>query len=244
MGTRDGMARRPGPHLGAGTLAALLSALALLVSGSPGTAEAACQAPTLAAAVDTATPGSHVRVTGDDWRTCVDVAPTGEAPRPHGVIVVILAQGEDEIEVGRVGADPSGQVDATVRVPDGIPAGEYRLFGRTPDESAGSAPQAVTVAATGRQTSRVGGDDRIATSVLVAQRNFRDGAPTAYLARADVPFDAMVGATAEDGPILLVEPCALPDIVHAEIRRLGASEVVALGGDHAVCDEVLEQASS
>lgn len=54
----------------------------------------------------------------------------------------------------------------------------------------------------------------------------------------------MVGATADDGPILLVDSCALPGLVHTEIRRLGASDVVALGGEHAVCDEVLELAGS
>ena len=71
---------------------------------------------------------------------------------------------------------------------------------------------------------------------------FPDGAHVVHIARADAFADALAGGTLTRGPILLVPRCGVvPEVVKAEVRRLGALEVVALGGPGAVCDSVLSQ---
>lgn len=89
---------------------------------------------------------------------------------------------------------------------------------------------------------RLSGDDRFATAVAISRDEFAD-AERVYLARADDPADAVAGGSLVDGPVLVVPSCgALPDVVAAEIRRLDPSEVVALGGTAAVCDDLLAAA--
>lgn len=94
-------------------------------------------------------------------------------------------------------------------------------------------------------TSRLQGTDRLATAVAIAGRSFPAGADTAYLARADQLADALAGGVLADGPILLTPSCGtLPDVVAAEIARLDPDRVVALGGEGAVCDALLDAAAS
>lgn len=79
--------------------------------------------------------------------------------------------------------------------------------------------------------------------MAISQRAFPDGSDTAYVARADDPVDAVVGGALTDGPILLVPQCGeLPDSVKEELRRLTATEVIALGGDAAICEVILQAA--
>lgn len=89
---------------------------------------------------------------------------------------------------------------------------------------------------------RVAGADRAATAAAVADR--WDAADVVVVASGrDFP-DALAGAAladAVDGPLLLVEPRALPAATAAEIERLGATEVIVLGGAAVVADEVLAQ---
>ena len=96
-----------------------------------------------------------------------------------------------------------------------------------------------------RGTGRLAGDSRVDTAVAISRRQFPDGASTAYLARADVVVDAVAGGVLTDGPILLVPACgALPDVVAEEIGRLDPEDVIALGGEAAICAEVLEAAAT
>jgi uncharacterized protein (DUF302 family) len=81
--------------------------------------------------------------------------------------------------------------------------------------------------------------------VAISQRAFPGGAETAYLARADVFADAVAAGSLRDGPILLVPSCGdLPEAVRNELARLDADQVFALGGDAAICDDVLMQAAT
>lgn len=97
----------------------------------------------------------------------------------------------------------------------------------------------------GRSTGRLAGSDRYATAVAISANVFPGGAPIVFLARADAFADALAGGTLSRGPILLVPQCgAVPEVVKAEVRRLGATEVVALGGPGAVCDSVLLQVAN
>lgn len=96
-----------------------------------------------------------------------------------------------------------------------------------------------------RATGRLAGSDRYSTAVAISQNVFGNGAPIVFIARADSFADALAGGTLSRGPILLVPQCgAVPATVLAEVRRLGATEVVALGGPGAVCDSVLQQVAN
>lgn len=99
-------------------------------------------------------------------------------------------------------------------------------------------------AADGRPTDRLGGQNRIGTSIQISQFRFPDGSVDVYLARSDLFADAVVGGILTRGPILLVPPCeGVPPNVEAEIDRLDPRRVVALGGEVAICDATLAQAA-
>lgn len=88
---------------------------------------------------------------------------------------------------------------------------------------------------------RLAGETRIGTAIAVAQRAFPDGAAAVYLARQDEPADALVAGSLTDGPVLLVPACGpVPHDVVDEIMRLAPDEVVALGGERAVCGELVD----
>jgi len=94
------------------------------------------------------------------------------------------------------------------------------------------------------RTSRLAGETRYETAVEISQHAFPDSAAIVYVARADAYADALAGGTLTRGPILLVPKCGtVPQVVRDEIRRLAPSEIIALGGDAAVCDDVLAQVS-
>lgn len=105
---------------------------------------------------------------------------------------------------------------------------------------AGASPASAAAA-----SGRIAGDSRISTAVAISAFQFPTGARVAYLARADVPADALAAGVLTDGPILLVPRCgALPPAVGNELDRLKPTEVVALGGIGAVCDELLAAAAT
>lgn len=98
--------------------------------------------------------------------------------------------------------------------------------------------------ATAREMGRLGGADRFATAVRITRAAYPQGAPVVYLARADHYPDALVAGNLSDGPVLLVPSCGdVPGVVLDEIRRLDPQRVVALGGELAVCDDVLRMAA-
>lgn len=91
---------------------------------------------------------------------------------------------------------------------------------------------------------RVAGASRIDTAVAVAQRAFPGSSQAVYLARSDVFADALAAGVLTDGPVLLVPSCGpVPEPVAAEVARLDAQRVVALGGESAVCTQMLEDAA-
>jgi putative cell wall-binding protein len=87
---------------------------------------------------------------------------------------------------------------------------------------------------------RRSGADRYETALQVA--NAFASAPVVYLSRGDAFADALAaGASAgfRRGPILLVPHDCIPFDVDLAIQRLGATEVIVLGGTAALSDEVL-----
>ena len=143
-----------------------------------------------------------------------------------------------------------GSFDQTLRVGQ-----EYRITPSRPGEiayycrfhgnSQGSG-MAGTLNVTGdalRTKDRIAGDSRIETAVALSQYRFPEGADEVYLSRSDVNPDALVAGSLTAGPILLVPSCGtLPQVVKDEIDRLNPVKVVALGGQAAVCEDILDQA--
>lgn len=96
-----------------------------------------------------------------------------------------------------------------------------------------------------RPTGRIAGATRIDTAAAISATAFGGSSAAVYLARADVVTDAIAGGALTDGPILLVPSCGeVPDPVRAEIDRLDPARVVALGGEGAVCEQLLTAAAA
>ncbi len=88
---------------------------------------------------------------------------------------------------------------------------------------------------------RLAGPERIATAVAVSRAGWKSAA-TVVLARADEPADALSGsplAADNDAPLLLSSRDRLSATTAAEITRLGAREVLVLGGRAALADDVV-----
>lgn len=101
---------------------------------------------------------------------------------------------------------------------------------------------AVKGAVPGVTVERVGGADRFATAALVSRRA-ASSAPQVLLANGLNFPDALAGsATALYGgrPVLLSRRECVPATTLAEIRRLGATKVTALGGTVMVSDAALK----
>ncbi|MGI9016662.1 MAG: cell wall-binding repeat-containing protein [Euzebya sp.] len=84
---------------------------------------------------------------------------------------------------------------------------------------------------------RVAGDNRIATAVALSRTAFSQGTDTVVVASARGYADALSGASLAgslDAPLLLSEPGGAPPLLREEVARLGASEVVLLGGTSAL----------
>ncbi|WP_370326605.1 cell wall-binding repeat-containing protein [Euzebya sp.] len=99
---------------------------------------------------------------------------------------------------------------------------------------AGGLPEGIT---------RLGGDERIETSVLISQQAYPNGADAVVLARQDVFADAVTGtplAIELDAPILLTTTDALSPAADTEIDRLldTGDPVYLLGGTAAISEEV------
>ena len=92
------------------------------------------------------------------------------------------------------------------------------------------------------------GPNRYATAVAASKTAFPDGgAPVAVLASGENWPDALGAsalAGAAGGPVLLTSARSLPGVVAAELRRLGVSEVIIVGGEAAVTSDVAAMASA
>ena len=95
-------------------------------------------------------------------------------------------------------------------------------------------------------TRRLAGGDRFGTAVRISQEQFEDGSDVVYVARGNGEArdlaDAVAAGSLTDGPVLLVPSEGdVSGLVLDEVRRLGADEVVGLGGNRAISDDVLTQ---
>jgi putative cell wall-binding protein len=91
--------------------------------------------------------------------------------------------------------------------------------------------------------SRLSGDDRYATAVSVSRSTYGSaGADTVFVATGTKFPDGLAGgptAAITPGPLLLVQPNALPSEVATELRRLDPGKVIVLGSSGVVSDAVV-----
>ena len=94
---------------------------------------------------------------------------------------------------------------------------------------------------------RISGANRFATAVNISMTGWPNGAKTVVLATGNDYPDALAGgplAFKYDAPILLTSPNTLSDETKNEIVRLGAKNVIILGGTGAVSEAVVNKLKS
>ncbi|MDU2545971.1 MAG: cell wall-binding repeat-containing protein, partial [Finegoldia magna] len=104
----------------------------------------------------------------------------------------------------------------------------------TPDQPGTTTPS--KPAQTTKATTRVAGADRIQTAVEVSKKYY-ESADTVIVANYEKFADSLsVSALSKalKAPILLVQKDQLDSVVAQEINRLGAKNVIVIGGDHSV----------
>ncbi|HOC06398.1 MAG TPA: S8 family serine peptidase [Bacillota bacterium] len=90
---------------------------------------------------------------------------------------------------------------------------------------------------------RLSGSNRFETATAVSDAGW-ETADTVILARADDFADSLAGVGLSkkyDAPILLTNPGVLSPVTAAEIERLGAQNIIILGGTGAVSQEIEDQ---
>lgn len=145
------------------------------------------------------------------------------------------AQSDSPMLLTRPDDLPSFTRDELVRLqPDVIV-----VLGDTGIVSASVEQELVAYARTGA-VERLAGSDASGTSAAISAWAHPDGAMIAYLATSGTYVDALAGVAVADrdvGPILLVG-ADLDTVVADELERLGANEIVGLGGPAAVVPTV------
>lgn len=173
---------------------------------------------------------------------------------PSGSGRVYLAKGGDSPDAVVGGTLTDGPVLLADRSGTGIPpATSVAIASLAPTlvvalgGPAAVSSAALTTAAAGRTTSRLAGADRWATAVEVAKHAFPSGSERVYLARGDRTnyVDAVAAGVLTDGPVLLARGSCdwLPAATGSHLAALDPAAVVALGGEDALCQTVLRQAS-
>ncbi|WP_109473366.1 cell wall-binding repeat-containing protein [Ornithinimicrobium cavernae] len=90
---------------------------------------------------------------------------------------------------------------------------------------------------------RVAGVDRYDTAARIAHQ-FAPGVDTVFVATGAGFPDALAAAARAgslEGPVLLVKPSAVPAVTRIELDRLAPANVVIVGGDAAVSDDVEQE---
>ncbi|MDU4208319.1 MAG: leucine-rich repeat protein [Finegoldia magna] len=108
--------------------------------------------------------------------------------------------------------------------------------GKTPNQPGTVTPTPSTPAEQQKTTTRVAGADRIQTSVEVSKKYYKS-AETVIVANYEQFADSLSTSAlskALKAPILLVKKDQLDSVVAQEIKRLGAKNVIVIGGEKSV----------
>ncbi|MFP3464750.1 cell wall-binding repeat-containing protein [Leifsonia sp. SIMBA_070] len=107
--------------------------------------------------------------------------------------------------------------------------------------------RAYALPASAQKVGRLAGADRFGTSAAVSAATFPANAPVAYIASGLQFPDALAGSPAAaraGGPMLLVQPGAIPPAVQTELQRLHPGSIVVLGGADSIAESVVTQLKS
>ena len=108
--------------------------------------------------------------------------------------------------------------------------------GTTPDQPGTVTPTPSTPAEQQKTTTRVAGADRIQTSVEVSKKYYKS-ADTVIVANYEQFADSLSASALSKqlkAPILLVQKDQLDSVVAQEIKRLGAKNVIVIGGEKSI----------
>ena len=112
-----------------------------------------------------------------------------------------------------------------------------------PSTSRPTSPVANNTATNKPETGRIDGRDRIETAINISKQAYNQ-AKTVIVVRHDLFPDSMTAsvlAKLKDAPILLNPTDKLDSRVGDEIKRLGAEEVIIVGGQNSVSEKVREE---
>jgi hypothetical protein len=154
------------------------------------------------------------------------------------------------VMVGRSDATPTPEITAGLRRLHQLASGHYGrpLTVQTHSDVRATAcpgPELTNLVRSGAITggglkvTRIAGNNRYETAAAVSRYTFPKGAPVAIVVSGTTFPDALAAAPfGVRGPILLTDPNRLPPETADEIRRLGAKEVIIVGGPAVVSAEV------
>lgn len=172
---------------------------------------------------------------------------------PDGAPVAFIATGATFADALSISAPAAGLGPVLLVERDRLPsetAAELRRLGPIGILVIGG-PAAVSEATmidvarySGRETSRIAGPDRYATSAAISREAFDAGASVAFVTTGDAFQDALSAtpsAAAFGGPLLLTTSEVLPSTVDRELQRLEPDRIVVVGSTADVGDAVVER---
>nr|WP_314496179.1 cell wall-binding repeat-containing protein [uncultured Peptostreptococcus sp.] len=142
----------------------------------------------------------------------------------------------EELAKGSDPKDPKS-TPATIPAPSPSPSRPSN-----PSTSRPTSPVANDTATNRPETGRIDGRDRIETAINISKQTYNK-AKTVIVVRHDLFPDSMTAsvlAKLKDAPILLNPTDKLDSRVGDEIKRLGAEEVIIVGGQNSVSERVRE----
>ena len=135
------------------------------------------------------------------------------------------------------GSDPKDPKSTPATIPAPSPSRPSN-----PSTSRPTSPVANDTATNRPETGRIDGRDRIETAINISKQTFNKS-KTAIVVRHDLFPDSMTAsvlAKLKDAPILLNPTDKLDSRVGDEIKRLGAEEIIIVGGQNSVSEKVRE----
>ncbi|WP_350342920.1 cell wall-binding repeat-containing protein [Proteinivorax tanatarense] len=150
-----------------------------------------------------------------------------------GAVVTYTVNGEKQ-QLIEVGSD--GLALAAIEIEDGY--NDIKIVVNADNEVKGHDLQIFK-----KYVERLAGDNRFETATEISKYGWEQS-DTVILARADDFADSLAGVPLSkklDAPILLTQTDTLSDNTLGEIERLGAGNVIILGGKNAVSDDIKDQ---
>lgn len=205
----------------------------------------------LAAAPASAAPLAVERLAGENRFSTA--AAVSRSQYPDGAPLAFIATGANFADALSISAPAAGLGPVLLVERDRLPsetAAELRRLGPigivvVGGTAAVSDATMIEVARySGRETRRIAGPDRYATSAAISREAFDAGATVAFVTTGDAFQDALSAtpsAAAFQGPLLLTTREVLPASVEGELRRLEPDRIVVVGSSADVDDAVVDR---